>query len=135
MSRFTGPLRIELLSARSRHARLLEPLVWEAGEAGSGREVVVPAGFVSDGVTAPRPLWWLVPPWGHGATRAAILHDYGLARLAAHDPHPHIPTRADVDAEFQMALVACGVAPILAGIMVVGVRAWSRWRSRSAIMR
>ena len=122
MSRFTGPIRIELLEARSRTGRLLEPLVWECGHEGSGREVVVPAGFESDGITTPRLLWWLLPPWGHGATRAAILHDYGLARLRLGKPHRHMPTRAAVDREFRLALRATGVALPLRWAIWLAVR-------------
>ena len=128
MSRFTGPIRIELLEARSRTGRLLEPLVWECHHEGSGREVVVPAGFESDGVTAPRLLWWLLPPWGHGATRAAILHDYGLARLRDGDPHPYLPNRAAIDREFRLALRATGVTAWLRWAIWLSVRVYGALR-------
>ena len=71
-----------------------------------------------------RALWWLLPPWGHGATRAAILHDYGLARLQAGDPHPFLPTRAAVDREFRLALAATGVSAWLRWAIWAAVRAW-----------
>ncbi len=40
--------------------------------------VFVPSGFVSDGATVPRFLWWLFPPVGRYFA-AAIVHDYLLA--------------------------------------------------------
>lgn len=122
MSRFSGPLAVTFLSARSGQASLDQPLIWEAGKEGSGREVVIPRGFVSDGITAPRWLWWIIPPWGHGGTRAAMLHDFGLDLLRAGRPHPHMPTRAAVDREFRLALAACGVGPILRSMMWAGTR-------------
>ena len=124
MSRFTGPLAVTFLAARSGLAHLDQPLIWECGAEGSGRTVVIPRGFVSDGITAPRLAWWLIPPWGHGGTRAAMLHDWGLHLLRRGEPHPCMPTRAAVDAEFRRALAACGVGPVLRTVMWVGVRAW-----------
>lgn len=136
MSRFTGPLAVTFLSAKSGLASLDQPLVWEVGEEGSGEEVVIPRGFVTDGVTSPRPLWWLIPPWGHAGTRAAMLHDFGLDLIRAGTPHPHMPTRRDVDHEFHLALRACGVGPVTAWIMWVGVRLWSLSRgSAEAVFR
>lgn len=105
MSRFTGPLAVTFLGARSGLAHLDQALIWEIGEEGSGREVRVPRGFVSDGITAPRLVWWLLPPWGHGATRAAI------------------------DAEFHRALRACGVSRPLAALMWTAVRLAAAWRT------
>lgn len=37
--------------------------------------ICVPAGFLSNGATIPRFLWWLIPRWGK-YSQAAILHDY-----------------------------------------------------------
>ena len=39
--------------------------------------MTVPPGFVTDGATVPRPLWWLFPPVGRYFL-AAALHDYLL---------------------------------------------------------
>ena len=127
MSRFTGPLAVTFLAASSGLAHLDQALVWECGKEGSGRTVEVPRGFVSDGITAPRFAWWFLPPWGHGATRAAVLHDWGLDRLAAGVPLPDMPTRQAVDAEFHLALLACGVSRPLAAIMWAAVRFTSVW--------
>jgi len=40
-----------------------------------GQEIVVPAGFVSDGASVPQALWNLFPPFGR-YLEAAIIHDY-----------------------------------------------------------
>lgn len=122
MSRFTGPLAVTFLAARSGLASLDQPLVWEVDAEGSGRVVTIPAGFVSDGVTAPRFTWWLLPPWGHGATRAAILHDFALGRLRAGYPLPGLADRRAIHAEFRQALLACGVMPALALFLWAGTR-------------
>lgn len=37
--------------------------------------VDVPDGYLSDGATVPRCLWWLIPPWGE-YSQNVILHDY-----------------------------------------------------------
>ena len=127
MSRFTGPLAVTFLSAQSGLASLDQPLVWEVGEEGSGEEVIIPPGFVTDGVTSPRLVWWLIPPWGHPGARAAMLHDFGLGLIKAGAPHRHMPTRRAVDDEFHLALLACGVSPVIALSMWAGVRLWSLW--------
>lgn len=52
---------------------LLEPMAYQIGS--TGIEVTVPAGFVHDNASIPRPLWSLLPPHGlYG--KAAIVHDY-----------------------------------------------------------
>ncbi|RFC63591.1 DUF1353 domain-containing protein [Fulvimarina endophytica] len=129
MSRFTGPLAVTFLSAKTGLASLDQPLIWEVGEEGSGKEVVIPRGVVSDGVTSPRIIWWLVPPWGSKATRPAMLHDFGICLIKMGEPHTHMPTRKAVDHEFWLALQACGIGPIAAAIMWMGVRSWSLLRS------
>lgn len=37
----------------------------------------IPAGFVTDGASVPRPLWWFIDPAGE-AFEAAIVHDFKL---------------------------------------------------------
>ena len=44
--------------------------------------VTVPAGFITDGVTSPRILWWLYPPVGRYFAAAAV-HDY-LLQMGIH---------------------------------------------------
>lgn len=119
MSRFTGPLRLDFsTSAEGNLATLLEPLVWECDELGSGLVVVIPAGFASDGATVPRLMWSLLPPWGDRATRAAILHDFLLDQLDRGAAVAGVITRSDADRQFRLALLALDVVPW---------RAWACW--------
>lgn len=124
MSRFTGPLRIELSDTKQRWARLLEPLVWENDFEGSGEMVIVEAGFESDGVTVPRLLWWIYPPWGHPITRAAILHDWLI--------HLDIYPREYTDKQFWLAVQAVGVKPVVAWVIWKLVRVFGRPDDKSA---
>lgn len=121
MSRFTGPVRVEFQTARSRWVKLLENLIWDCDYEGSAVQVIIPAGFESDGVTSPRFLWSLLPPWGHPATRAALLHDHMISV-----GYP----RAYCDRQFYLALRAIGVGPVLATVMWLGVRAFSMAKGR-----
>lgn len=111
MSRFTGLLAVRFTG--DRHAILLEDLVWELDHEGSGEEIRVPAGFVSDGATIPRPLWWFMPAWGSRETRATILHDYLLAT-----PVP----RAEADRQLYLALRALGVGLVKARVIWIAAR-------------
>jgi len=123
MSRFTGPLDVSF--SDSRYAFLREDLVWEVGHEGSGVEIRVPAGFISDGATVPRILWPIMPPWGDKGTRAAILHDYLLSILKPNDPE-YAAKRTDADRQFQLALLALGVNPVRALICWAGVHIFTR---------
>ncbi len=55
--------------------RLLEDYVymWEA--LGFKNRLVIPEGYVNDGASVPRPLWWFIRPDGL-IRAAALLHDY-----------------------------------------------------------
>lgn len=60
---------------------LLAPLIWTGTK---GQTFNVPVGFVTDFATVPRCLVWKTLPYGP-YTRAAVLHDWLLTELAAHD--------------------------------------------------
>ena len=69
---------------------LLENLVWEVGDEGTGIEFVVPAGYVTDGATVPKPLSYLIARWGPlsprgGAARPALPMD------SRGEPKPLLP--------------------------------------------
>jgi hypothetical protein len=51
---------------------LREPLVWLAYD---GRTITVPAGFVTDFASIPRPIWTVLPKWEKYGP-AAVVHDY-----------------------------------------------------------
>lgn len=121
MSAFTGPLRLQHMDADWRHWRLLEPLVWEVDDLGSGLIVEVPAGFVTDGASVPRLLWWLLPMTG-SYMRPAALHDYLCDRVGKGNPHPHAPSRYAADRQFLIAMKAVGVAAPVRLVMYAAVR-------------
>ena len=51
---------------------LREELLWLGLE---DRQIRVPAGFVTDFASVPRPVWWLFPPWAQYGN-AAVVHDW-----------------------------------------------------------
>ncbi len=116
MSAFTGSLRVEFSSVKHRYATLLEDLEWDIDEKGSGRKIIVPAGFSSDGVTSPKILWSFLPPWGHPATRAAILHDYIIETMQ---------DRNLADNQFYLALIATGSGSIISTVAYSFVRLYT----------
>lgn len=60
------------LGDRSNKFKLTEDwLVWIDGEM-----YTVPKGYITDGSTIPRVVWWLFPPTYGPAFRAAIFHDW-----------------------------------------------------------
>jgi hypothetical protein len=122
MSAFTGSLAIRQVDASGRLFELLEPLRWEVGQVGSGLFVHVPAGTVTDGVSSPRLLWWIVPPVASPVTRAAWLHDYLLQRYRSDAPHVSVFTRSAIDQEFRLACLACGASLALAWACWAAVR-------------
>lgn len=72
--RFLGSLKaVDLPDGRRR--RLLEPFRYRS--ALLARVIEVPEGFVYDGASIPRALWWLIGgPFTGRYRRAALLHDY-----------------------------------------------------------
>lgn len=117
---FTGRLRLDFGdwgAGVGRVAILLEPVSW--------RGITLPAGFMSDGATVPRFLWWFLPPWGDAATVAALIHDFACDSLKAGNPVAGGPTRAACDALFREALLDVGVAAWRAWLCWSGVRAYS----------
>jgi hypothetical protein len=81
--------------------RLKYDLVWLDAVS----EHTVPAGFVTDFATVPRPLWCILPPFGK-YTKAAVLHDYLYSICAG---------RRKADETFMRAM------------KVDGAHWWQRW--------
>jgi len=88
-------------------------------------DVLVPAGFESDGASVPRALWGLVfPRDDRQAMFAALVHDY-LYRTS------HTGwTRIEADRAFRLLLGMGGVAFWRANLAYLGVRLFGRasWR-------
>lgn len=117
MSAFTGDLTITQ-TADWRVWILQSPLVYELGDLGSGKVIAIAAGFVTDGTSIPRILWWALPTWGN-YSRAAVVHDYLYDRMNARDPHPLAPDRKAADGIFLEAMGVCGVSwPVRYGLWV-----------------
>jgi hypothetical protein len=71
---FNEPRFLDTPDGKSR--LLVDALTFELTMGEGGRiQLVVPAGFISNLASVPRPLWSIVPPFG-AYNRAAIIHDY-----------------------------------------------------------
>jgi hypothetical protein len=121
MSAFTGPLTITELDVDVQCWRLESPLVYEVGSLGSGKKIEVPVGFVTDGASVPRFLWWFLPPWGK-YSRPAVIHDYLCVQIEKDTPHIQASTREQADAIFFEAMGVTGVGRIKKWILWIGVR-------------
>lgn len=87
---------------------------------------VVPAGFLTDGASIPRFLWWLFPPWGRYG-QAAALHDR-LCEVPQlyNESVIHTVNRKYVDRVFYDAMLVVGVPKWKAKLMYLGVRAYAK---------
>lgn len=74
----------------------------------------VPAGYLSDYASIPRPARWLIPSWGRWA-EAAVVHDYCYTDLT------DALTREAADCIFREAMREIGVA------------VWRRWLMWAAV--
>lgn len=71
----TGEYRLPNLRRRPEF-RLTEPIVFEIGGPGSGLQVVVPAGYITDGYSLPGGLLQLFQPHAAHFKLPSILHDW-----------------------------------------------------------
>lgn len=115
MSRFTSLLKVAPLPD-GRSWVLLEPLTYECNH-GTNDRITVPAGFVTDFASIPRPLWWWFSPWGqHG--NAAVVHDFLYwSRLR---------TRAEADRIFLDGMDVLGTLLTTRYLMYAAVRVFGR---------
>ena len=111
---------IHKTDARGNFFTLREPLCVEW----SGKTILVPVGFESDGASVPRFFWRLVfPPGDNRAIRAAFAHDY------VYRTHPEGWTKAEADRMFYELLVEDGIPRGRAylaylGVKLFGAAAW-----------
>jgi hypothetical protein len=123
MSEFTNALVVSPL-ADGRTWYLREPFVYDIGAKDSGNQVQVPAQFLTDFASVPRPLWWLFPPWGRYGN-AAVVHDYLYWEQSRR--------RAEADVIFLEAMGVLGVSASTRYTLYLAVRAggwWGWWRVR-----
>lgn len=81
--------------------------------------IKVPADFVTDGASVPRPLWWLFPPVDRYFP-AAVVHDYLL--------HNHVPWK-EANARFRQALKECKIPRWRRQLMLVSVQLYGAVRT------
>jgi hypothetical protein len=122
---FTSELTITQLSGNDRHGwrlwRLAEPLIYEVGERGSGRVILVSKGFITDGPSIPQFLWAILPVWASWS-RAGVIHDYLCCLIALNNPHPEAPTRDHADRIFLEAMKVLNVGWVQKTLLYLGVR-------------
>lgn len=119
---FTGRLQLDFGDWGRRVGRIavtLSPITW------TRYGYTLPAGFMSDGASVPRVLWWFLPPWGDRSTIAALFHDWLTELLIAGNPARGAETRAACDRLFRECLIDLGVSSWRAWTAWAGVRAYS----------
>jgi len=92
---------------------MMKEYVYEVGKIGSGDEIKVPEGFITDFASIPRSFWSFLPPWGKYG-KAAIVHDY-LYDTA-------IRTRKDSDSIFLEIMKNSSVNTFIRYIIYYSVR-------------
>lgn len=123
MSTFTGFDAVEQLQFESAVSKALGKPYWKVvpgyryylGTKDSNSYVDVPTGFLTDGATIPRILWWLLPPIEE-YTQATTLHDLLCQRYAIIVVKNGVPTevkitRKEVDQILKEAMNVLNVTP------------------------
>ncbi|HEX9173692.1 MAG TPA: DUF1353 domain-containing protein [Telluria sp.] len=102
---------------------LISPIQWKPEESSSKfKEVVVPAGFVTDFASIPAVFWSILPPDGEYAY-AAVVHDYLYWDQSI--------SRADSDEILRLAMYDLDVSStkskaIIAAVRMFGKSAWDK---------
>jgi hypothetical protein len=138
--------RLSVQEASDDTWRALAPLIWNGTK---GDTFTVPIGFITDFATVPRFLIWKVRPYGP-YTRAAVLHDWLLERLAewsrrhlgnvviapidGSDDQPPANSR-DCDGIFRRAMEDLGVSWLTRWQMWASVRLAACFNSRRSYGR
>lgn len=122
---FLTHLREERLIGTLNTYKLLEDLIWFDGT----DLIVVPSGFVYNGGSVPRPLWWFIPPKGTNADRAFCLHDFLYGSK--------LYTKEKADVLMKHAMIADNFSPIrteaaYTAVMLFGHKAWNRTTDKEA---
>lgn len=111
---FSAPLRIQYDKEASEalgadHWRVTESFRYFIGGKDTQQWVTVPAGYLTDGASVPRPLWSVIPPWG-AYGQAAVVHDLLCEYLSIVDHgKPTAITRKRCDEIFDEAMIVLGV--------------------------
>ena len=114
MSEFTKSLVVSPL-ADGRTWVLLDSFSYDVGREHSGDTIHVPALFMTDFASVPRPFWAVFPPWGKYGN-AAVIHDFGYATQTR--------PRGQVDAIFLEGMQVLGVGWLARHLIYWSVRSW-----------
>ena len=123
MSRFTEILTVSPLGD-GRTWFLREEFGYDIGSEGSGHSIDVPAGFLTDFASVPRPFWWLFPTWGRYGN-AAVIHDFCYWQQELGRWH--------ADQVFLEAMGVLGVGRVTRTVLFSAVRVFgglSWWRAK-----
>ena len=120
---FLTPLNLQDIDGE--RFTLLTPLIYRTI---SKTLHTVPAGFVTDFASIPRPLWWRYPKSGIW-NKAAVLHDHLYVVNGL--------TRAEADDLFREAMEACGVNwwtrnVFFRAVRIGGWKPWNAYRAEEA---
>lgn len=127
--RFDGNLSVHYDHAASRHLKgdyyeVTESFKYYIDDAAT-MWVYVPAGFLTDGASVPRPFWWLIPPLGRYA-QAAVVHDILCERGVAYkDGVAYHVDRKEANDIFYHAMKVLGVPKIQRKLMYWAVAAYN----------
>ena len=121
MSKFTGSLQIEEIKPGILW-KLMSPIEFYIDSLNSGKKIVVPIGFITDGTTIPFILKYVIAVWGTYG-RAAVIHDYLYNILKTnYINHPYVKTRKEADRIFLQAMEVCGTGFFLRYALYISVR-------------
>lgn len=103
-----------------------KPFIYYLGELGSGRYVVIPVGYITDGASVPKIFRNLLPCWGiYGP--AAVVHDRLCETLEVFvDGVPVKITRAQADEIFKEAMEALKTPTWKVNLMYGAVRGYAK---------
>jgi hypothetical protein len=97
-------------------------------ETDGGQVLTVPVGFVTDGASVPRPLWWFLPAWGVYQA-GAVLHDWAISLYVRGVHLENFDTREKIDDLFLQASKDNGTPWFLRNLMYIAIRVFG-WRGR-----
>ena len=109
----------EMLPVRRRIWRVQRDVIWWDGDLET--EIVVPAGWLTDGASLPWPVLAIWDRMDPQTLRASILHDYGYSTHK-------IGTKAEVDRRFLQGLQADNWPYATTYYRAVKLFCWYAWR-------
>lgn len=93
--------------------------------------VTIPKGFITDGATVPRILYWLFSPTG-ALFVPSLVHDYCLVNHALHTVNGPVGVDNDTaDMIFYRMLISQGTPKVTSKVAYWGVRLGTWWRNKS----